>query len=79
MNRLPPFFILEVTTDGFKLLKLATSTKVHVLISDLLVVHSTSAIVIGSAVHGAKIAEKNPNATYVHCCSHVLNLAFSSS
>jgi hypothetical protein len=27
----------------------------------------------------AKIAEKYPNATYVHCRSHVLNLAISSS
>ena len=26
----------------------------------------------------AKVAEKYPNATYVHCRSHVLNLAISS-
>ena len=38
------------------------------------------ASVMSSSRNGvqAKVAEKYPNATYVHCTSHVLNLAISS-
>ena len=39
------------------------------------------AVVMSSPINGvqAKIAEEYPNATYVHCKSHVLSLALSSS
>ena len=59
---------------------LSTAQEWGLLLSDLVAQGYDGASVMSSDKNGvqAKIKEKYPNATYVHCRSHVLNLAVSS-